>query len=86
MSGAAATLLEQVLALPADDRRWFVYQLDASLAPTHEEEEQYWAEIARRSDEAHAHPERLIPWEVARENIRAELDRRRAARARGETV
>lgn len=86
MSGPATPLLEQALVLPEGDRRWLVEQLDASLgaAPAGGEEEDYWAEVARRSDEARAHPDRLIPWAEARENIRAELDRRRAARTRGE--
>ncbi|MFO0799370.1 MAG: hypothetical protein U0804_18025 [Gemmataceae bacterium] len=83
MSDAAATLLEQALALPEVDRRWLADQLDATLPPN-AEERAYWDEIARRSDEAHAHPDRLIPWDVARAQMRAELDRRRAARARGE--
>jgi hypothetical protein len=85
MSDAAATLLQQALALPEAERLWLADQLDASLVSAADEEREYWKEIARRSDEAHAHPERLIPWDVARESIRAELDRRRAARARGET-
>lgn len=33
MSDAAATLLEQALALPEDDRRWLADQIDATLGP-----------------------------------------------------
>ncbi len=33
MSDAATTLLGQALALPEDDRRWLVDQIDASLDP-----------------------------------------------------
>ena len=33
MSEVAATLLQQALTLPEDDRRWIAEQLDASLGP-----------------------------------------------------
>ena len=85
MSGEARTLLQQALNLPPDERYQLAQQLldsldDAAMSP---EEQAHWEEIARRSDEAHAHPERLIPWEQAKAEIEAELDRRREVRRQG---
>ena len=87
MSDAATTLLEQALALPEDDRRWLAGQLDASIEPGDSQlpdDPAFRAELDRRLQSIADGTAVLIPWEVARENIRAELDRRRAARARGE--
>lgn len=81
MSDAAATLLEQVLALPDADRRWLADRLDASLdspAAETEEEREFYDEIARRSDEAHAHPELLLDGEQVIAELRERLRRKRA--------
>ena len=85
MSDEANSILQRAMNLPPDERFQVAQELLNSLGedlwpadPEHD------AEITRRSDEAHAHPERLIPWEQARQEIEAELERRRAARQRGE--
>lgn len=87
MSDAAMTLLGQVLALPEDDRRWLADQIDATLGPAESQlpdDPAFRAELDRRLQSIADGTAVLIPWEVARENIRAELERRRAARAAGE--
>jgi putative addiction module component (TIGR02574 family) len=51
MSDAAATLLQQALALPPDDRRWLADQLDASLGTGESQlpdDPEYRAELDRR--------------------------------------
>ena len=65
MSELAQGLLTRALELPMEDRRWLGEQLLESEevdefpdAPHHDPE--FMAELIRRSDEAHAHPERLI--------------------------
>ncbi|MBX9582340.1 MAG: addiction module protein [Gemmataceae bacterium] len=85
MSDAAAKLLEQAIDLPLEDRREVAERLMESveLEESFPPDPEYLAEIIRRSDEAHAHPDRLIPWDEARKAIRAELARRRAAREAG---
>jgi hypothetical protein len=86
MSETANALLQQALDLPADER----YQIAQRLLDSLEAEDllpddpAFWEEIARRSDEAHAHPERLIDAKQAIADMRAELARRRAARTGGE--
>ena len=63
MSELAQGLLTQALELPMEDRRWIGERLleseevDAD-APHHDPE--FMAELIRRSDEVHAHPERLL--------------------------
>ena len=88
MSDAAATLLQQALALPEPDRRWLADQLDASLGEGESQlpdDPVFRAELARRLQSIADGTAELIPWEIARENIRTELERRREARARGES-
>lgn len=84
MSDAVAKLLEQAMDLPVTDRREMARRLRESVelaeAPPDPAAE---AEIARRLQSIEDGTAELIPWEVAREQIRAELDRRRAARAAG---
>lgn len=70
MSELAQGLLTRALELPMEDRRWLGEQLLDSEevdefpdAPHHDPE--FMAELIRRSDEVHAHPERLISNEVA---------------------
>ena len=64
MSELAQGLLTQAMELPLEDRRWLGEQLLDSEevdefpdAPHHDPE--FMAELIRRSDEVHAHPERL---------------------------
>ena len=87
MSDAATALLQQALTLTEDDRRWLADQLDATLGPAESQlpdDPAFRAELNRRLQSIADGTAVLIPWEVARENIRVELERRRAARVRGE--
>ena len=69
MSELAQGLLVQAMELPEEDRRWLGVQLldrvevddEFPDAPHHDPE--FMAELIRRSDEVHAHPERLISTE-----------------------
>ncbi len=79
MSELARTLLTQALTLPDEDRRWLGEQLleaeeadEFPDAPHHDPE--FMAELIRRSDEVHAHPERLISNEVAFARIEKMLE------------
>ena len=79
MSETATKLLEQLLALPEAERLQIaerLYQsLDAeSLLP---DDPEFYDELARRSDEAHAHPERLLSGDQVFENLREHLRRKR---------
>ena len=84
MSELARGLLAQALALPEEDRRWLGERLldgdseddEFPDAPHHDPE--FMAELIRRSDEVHAHPERLIDSEVVYAEIRELLGTRRA--------
>jgi hypothetical protein len=83
MSELAQGLLAQAMELPAEDRRWLGEQLLESDevdefpdAPHHDPE--FMAELIRRSDEVHAHPERLISTEDAVARIRLVLAESRA--------
>ena len=80
MSELAQGLLAQALELPEEDRRWLGAQLleedELSDAPHHDPE--FMAELIRRSDEVHAHPERLIETDVAFAEIFRFLQDRRS--------
>ena len=83
MSELAQGLLTQVLELPEADRLWIGEQFlnsgeadEFPDAPHHDPE--FMAELIRRSDEVHAHPERLIDSEVVFEKGRLLLERLRA--------
>ncbi len=83
MSELAQGLLTQAMELPEADRRWLGERLlDAEEddefpdAPHHDPE--FMAELIRRSDEVHAHPERLISNEEVYEKGRLLLERMRA--------
>ena len=83
MSELAQGLLTQALKLPMEDRRWLREQLleageadEFPNAPHHDPE--FMAELIRRSDEARAHPERLIDSEVVFEKAGLLLERMRA--------
>ena len=83
VSELAQGLLTQAMELPEADRRWLGEQLldsdevdEFPDAPHHDPE--FMAELIRRSDEVHAHPERLIDSEVVYAEIRELLGTRRA--------
>ncbi len=82
MSELAQGLLTQALELPEADRRWLGERLldsdeadEFPDAPHHDPE--FMAELIRRSDEVHAHPERLISNEVAFAEVRRALEEAR---------
>jgi putative addiction module component (TIGR02574 family) len=89
MSETAQKLLEQIRALPADEREWLVGELwDESEVTDDETDElendpEFQAMLAERLEQVEKHPEKLLTWEEAQQRIDAELGRRRAAR--GET-
>ena len=82
MSELAQGLLTQAMELPEADRRWLGERLlDADEAdefpdaPHHDPE--FMAELLRRSDEVHAHPERLLTNEEVFANVERFLQERR---------
>lgn len=86
MSDAAQKLLEQIRALPEEDRRWLANELwdeqdvsDGDTDALHADPE-FQAMLADRLRQVEEHPERLVTWEDAQKQIDAELARRRAAR------
>jgi putative addiction module component (TIGR02574 family) len=85
MSGEATNLLQQALNLPPDERYEFAQRLLDSLDSEDllPDDPAVRAELERRLKSVEDGTAELIPWEQARENIRAELDRRRAARESG---
>jgi putative addiction module component (TIGR02574 family) len=91
MSETAAMLLEQLLVLPEADRLMVADRLWESLSDARKQEvmdevtsdPEFQAELDRRLKSIEDGTAELIPWEQARENIRAELARRRAAREQG---
>lgn len=67
------TLLEQALRLPVEDRRKLADDLYDSIerdVDGFELSDEQKAEIDRRIADYKAHPERLIPWEEARDRLR----------------
>jgi putative addiction module component (TIGR02574 family) len=81
MTDAANTLLQQALGLSPEDRIEVAEQLYQSfgddLLP---DDPEFHAELNRRLESIENGSAVLIPWKEAREEIRAELERRRAAR------
>jgi hypothetical protein len=84
MSEHARQLLAQVLALPDEDRRFVAEQLWAELGDDPWGDPEFVAEIERRSEAVHDGTADAKPWDQARDEIRAELARRAAARRAGE--
>ncbi len=87
MSELAQGLLTQALELPEADRRWLGQRLLDSEevdefpdAPHHDPE--FMAELIRRSDEVHAHPERLIDSAVVFAEIELMLKERQERRSK----
>jgi putative addiction module component (TIGR02574 family) len=67
MSERAAKLLKELLTLPVEDRQFIADRLDEDLVDRlgeppfkYESEDEFYAEIERRSNLAHEHPEQLI--------------------------
>ena len=91
MSEAATKLLEQLLQLPEAERLQIADQLWESLGDAEKQaaidetldDPEFQAELQRRMDSMADGTAELIPWEQAREDMRAELERRRAARGNG---
>ncbi len=82
MSDAAMKLLEQAIYLPLEDRREMVGRLAESVdigdwQASDPDYAEHLAEIVRRSDEAHAHPERLLDGEQVKQNVQELLKRMR---------
>lgn len=84
MSELANAVLQQALNLPPDERYQLAQQLLDSLDAEDllPDDPAFWEELTRRSDEVHAHPERLVDAKQAIAEMRTELARRRAARTR----
>jgi hypothetical protein len=79
MSEAAMRLLEQIRALPIEEQDWLAEELNTTPSPQ-PKDLAFVAELLRRSDEAHTHPEKLVPWE----NLQQELARIRAERGQAQ--
>ena len=87
MSELAQGLLTQALELPEADRRWLGERLldleevdEFPDAPHHDPE--FMVELIRRSDEVHAHPERLIDSAVVFAEIELMLKERQERRSK----
>jgi hypothetical protein len=86
MSERSAQLLQEVLALPPDDRAEFTRLLreheEAELPewPQEIDEEEEHAELLRRLASVEDGTAQLIPFEEAMDRITTELDRRQKAR------
>ena len=84
MSDEAAKLLELALALPDEQREELGQKLIDSIEDDGLPDDPVWrAELNRRLQSVANGTAELIPWEVAREEMHAELERRRAARSSG---
>ena len=84
MSGEAHALLQQALNLPPEERYEFARRLLDSLGDDLlPNDPEYQTELQRRLDSVADGTAELIPWEQARAEIEAELERRRAARRQG---
>jgi putative addiction module component (TIGR02574 family) len=91
MSETATKLLEQLLQLPQADRLLIADRLWESLGDSEKQavidesldDPEFQAELQRRLESVANGTAEMIPWEQAREEMRAELERRRAARENG---
>jgi hypothetical protein len=86
VSEVAQKLLEQIRALPDDEREWLVGELWDEQDVTAEEidelhaDPEFQAMLAERLEQVEKHPEQLLTWEEAQRRIDDELARRKAAR------
>jgi putative addiction module component (TIGR02574 family) len=86
VSETATKLLEQLLALPEEDRAAIADQLNESLGDLGDDlDPAFEAELQRRLDSVADGTAEIVPWEQAREAMQAELERRRAERNGGST-
>ena len=85
MSEEAAKLFALALALPDDEREELGQKLIDSVENDDglPDDPEWRAELDRRLQSVADGTAELIPWEVARDEMRAELERRRAARSSG---
>lgn len=84
MSGEAEALYQQALNLAADERYQLAQRLLDSLAEDElPDDPEFRAELDRRLQAIDDGTDIPVPWEEARETMRAELERRRAARQSG---
>ena len=86
MSETALKLLEQIRALPDEEREWIAAELwDEGDVTADELDElhadpEFQAMLAERLEQVEKHPEQLLTWEEAQQRIDAELARRIAER------
>lgn len=73
--GAARKLLDEALALPAEDRAALVDALSASLEPVELTDEVH-AEIRRRIEAIEAGQASVVSWDEVRAHLRAKLRER----------
>ena len=77
MSETAAKLLEQVLALPDEDRRFVAERLWAELSDDPWDDPEFVAEMERRLEAVEKHPEQLLDGPTVLAQARERLRRRR---------
>jgi len=82
MSEIATKLLEQLLTLPEADRAAIADRLNESLD---ELDPAFEAELNRRLESVANGTAEVVPWEQARDEMQAELARRRGARTGAST-
>ncbi len=86
MSETAQKLLEQIRALPDDEREWIAAELWEEQDVTADELDELQADpafqamLAERLEQVEKHPELLLTWDEAQQRIDAELTRRKAER------
>ena len=85
MSEEAAKLFALALALPDDEREELGQKLIDSVENDDglPDDPEWRAELDRRLQSVADGTAELIPWELAREEMHTELERRRAARSSG---
>jgi putative addiction module component (TIGR02574 family) len=89
MSETVANLLERIMDLPVEDQRLIAEHIQDCLGASEAADElmadpEWRAEFERRLRSVADGTAELIPWAESREQIRAELARRRAERAAGD--
>jgi putative addiction module component (TIGR02574 family) len=70
-------VLKKILALPEEDRRWLVEEVAPTLPALEEDFEltaEQRAELDRRVADAHAHPEKLVPWEEVKRRVQSRIN------------
>jgi len=68
----AARVLQDALALDADERARIAHELISSLEPTEADAGKAWSEeVRRRIDEVEGGTAELLPWDVVRARLEA---------------